>query len=1340
METLGPIQIPDPVVIDPFPLTGDYGGGMDWLPPVAVHLFDQPGLKTEQRFVLGSGARRFRVQRDHLSCDDYERLKAHWIQAQGCYAQFPFGYVQPDGTVATYTVRYENPMISFDHLIGLLTGNPGVTLMEVSNAAPEITVTAVVNRFPDSVFTEALRQEVQHIIPLVAIQDRNMGAPLYISNQKLRLFMPGLPVVAPLYQPRLLDWQGISQTLGEASDSARFTFGNADGVFTQLVNQVNLQRAFIQFALFHLESGYLCKLWSGYALPWRFDTDGHFELGASDGVFELNLAYPTRLITRMCWKVYKGRFCPSTSSLPDCPKSWEACNARGVPKSFGGLVVPAQSIRIKDNSTGTWGFGRSMFTSVSVVNDTIYQRAIQEIYTDKAMIIVPDIAMGRDEEEFFAAVGIVGEGPISGYSLDLNGQKLDNQPPHDSKAAWYYGGPFPLQYPILSGGGWRGIVGNDPAADWEYFGISQAPWDQVPPGSTYTGGLAFAEIRRNDEVGLQLAKITERTMSLTVTGGLGGWTWTAPGNRVWTPALTNFVWVAINVYLRALGLRAGPANAAAVTPADMETFFDVDQAIAMAAIADLSVPKLVGTGTERQFPFRGVLKEQKPLRDWLQEIMNCGLGFYTFANGKLWIGIRENSSVLAGNAYTRATILFKSLTALPLQPAFNWLTGQFGDEEFEWQLNSVSVYDIEHAAFIGKAESPRFLSSTMTLVGVSNKSQAARVISTRLREELGGVGLDQQMNARRLQFKTTVLGLRTMVGDIISLDHDSLPHGRQEGRVAKWTLNPDFSIDIEATPTTDAMYDLTFGPKPADVAAQPVPPEILPSISGLTWMPNEVGPVSGDPLFPDMLERTFAVWQDYTITREGVWDPAIWVRGEMCINQFAALVQPRLAGIRLAGGGQLKGSVPVFVALTERDGSGQPIVPSNLTGIWIPEGATDESVVVDVAPAAGTWAGYDVWAGYDRRMIGWQSGADGPPPSSITIPGPIHPMTRGMPEAAARKVRIAAKHVWHSGVAGVLVTGVSGPNQIQCNDFIRTPTDGGGPYDNWVDSILTALADQSDGSAPLWNFVVTAFDETTGTFTVYPDCVRADPADSVEVGDVLIVRSWAVISDANSVTDPLWNNFVARNQFGSPGLRPGEEVGRICRILRGVGAGQFRYITGNTDTTITVSPPWDVIPDANSMVIVEAANWIYSAETSDLTVAHDGYKVELRMTTANLADRVALVGGFLIDDRGRPSHEQVAPMRELYIFGQPPTVRVVGPDPGPWQSLATDHTIRADTSANDVTVQLSPLYVYQGRRLYLVNDSGPFNLIVTCFAGEFLFDGANIVTVGPYETVKVTAG
>jgi hypothetical protein len=111
------------------------------------------------------------------------------------------------------------------------------------------------------------------------------------------------------------------------------------------------------------------------------------------------------------------------------------------------------------------------------------------------------------------------------------------------------------------------------------------------------------------------------------------------------------------------------------------------------------VNKLVGTGTERQFPFRGALKEQKPTKDWLQEILNCCLGYYTFVAGKLWIGIRENSSVLAGNAFTRATMLYQSLQATPVAPQFNWLVGEFGDEEFNWQLNTVTIYDIDAATF-----------------------------------------------------------------------------------------------------------------------------------------------------------------------------------------------------------------------------------------------------------------------------------------------------------------------------------------------------------------------------------------------------------------------------------------------------------------------------------------------------------------------------------------------------------------------------------------------------------------------------------------------------------------
>jgi hypothetical protein len=540
------------------------------------------------------------------------------------------------------------------------------------------------------------------------------------------------------------------------------------------------------------------------------------------------------------------------------------------------------------------------------------------------------------------------------------------------------------------------------------------------------------------------------------------------------------------------------------------------------------------------------------------------------------------------------------------------------------------------------------------------------------------------------------------------------------------------------------MYDLAFGPKPADVAAKPVPPELLQSISGLAWMPNHVAPFPGDPLYPDPRERTFDLWQDYNIQRDGVWSPAIWVGGEEVINHFAAPVQPRITGVARSAGGHISGPVTVYVAVTQFDLTNAPSAPSNLYAIWIPEGVTDQKLTISMLPApSGTWAGWDLYIGTDRRRIALQAQTLGAPPVSYEYTGFLAPMTQQLPDAAAERVRIAAKHVWHSGVAGVLVTGVTAPNKIQADNFI-------GATDNWVGPpkrYLSALADLSDGSAPLWNFEITAFDPATGTFTVTPDCVRADQADSVEKGDVLIVRSIGAIAGTDWVEDPLWNNSVGRLQFpDTEGLRPDEEIGRLYRILRGKGAGQVRAITANTNIRVTVEPPWETQPDATSIGIIEAHDWDYAGVTSELLVPRPKQAFELRVRVDNLATLVALVGGFLVDRAGRISHEEFAVYREIFIYGQPPTVREVGPprfDPDtgqPWEVFATDHTVRADTTDNDVEVQLMPLAVYQGRTLYFSNDNGPNNLIVHCATDELLFDGNAAVTVAPQETIRVTAG
>jgi hypothetical protein len=1348
-DMLGPIVVPTPPTIGKFPIQPDYGSGTDYQPPIIVHTFGQAGLKTEQRFLTApAGPRRFRFSKNHLACTEYNALRAHWEQAQGCYAQFPLDVWEPGGK-ATYTVRYENPTLGFDYMVALLTQGPGVTFIEQVDAPVVYTSRSPrLSRFPDASLTAALTSQFQQIIPLVTIETRD-GTMLRLSNQRCQ-------IDGDLYLPRMLDWSGISQSLGENSDAGSFNFGNSDGVWTQLVNQVNLYAASVQLTLYHVQDRSLLDLWAGYLTNWQLDTSGKFQVNVADGAFLLTLPYPSRKILRTCWKVYKGRWCPSTSSFPDCPKDYDSCVARGVPHSFGGMVFPPQAVHIKDNSTGVWGFGRSAMTSVSVVQDTVYQRPLQEIFTDGQMLVTADVAEGRDENTFYAALGIVGEGPISSFAGGPDGSlilhKLDGQPPHD-----------PLNF-----GGFRAFTGTDPSGSHDFVGISQAgpdgKWNgsdgqiYIPPDSTFAAGIAMAEIRRTDEKGLQLSPISDRSMQIAVVGGLGGWVWTAPGARTWLNALHNCIWVALNVYLRAIGLRVDPTNQGAVSPEEMEQHFDVEQCIEMASICDTDVPVLIGSGTEMQFPFRGILKEQKPVRDWLREILNCCGASLVFSNGKFFPIIRVNSSVLNQNGFTEATILFRSLVMSPLQPSFNWLTGEFGDQAFGFQLNNCTVYDIDHASTLGTVESPQYLMQNINYVGVSNLSQCARLISTRLREEIGGLksgsgphgtdsAVDEQMIARNFQFRTTVLALGTQVGDIVGLEHPAFPYkitttygvtGYAEGRVSRWAINPDFSIDIQASCTTEDMYDLVVGPKPTDVMPPPAPPERLQSPTGLAWMPNEIGPSAGDPVYAAW-ERTFALWQQYEITTDGVWQPSIWVRGKMTVNNFAGQTQPRILDIEFTAGGILAGPQTVYVALTQHDANQSPTAPSNLTAVYIPNGLVAQKIVLTVAPASdpgSVLTGWDLWAGTDRRRIAkqTQTGGSGAPPTTLSFAGPIEYWTEGLPEAAATGVKIQAKHVHHAGIAGLLVTDVTAPNQITCLDLLDST-------DNWIGQLLFVCSNVY-GEVPVWNFQVIGFNASTGTLTVSPYCASAgDTTNSVQPGDVLIVYSQATAADAHSITNTMWDNSVNRQQFPeSAGMKPGAEVGKIVRILRGTGAGQWRYISANDQYTHTVTPAWDVTPDTTSLYIVEDPEWLDPSETSKLDAPTPDVAIEMHTLAPNLTDEVVLVGGWLIDRDGRQTDDAFVCYRMIYVFGQPPTVRLVGPEGGPYDLEITDQVIRVDTSTNDVTINLLPLADYQGRDVLIFN-SGPNTTILNTSPPDTFPDGTtqlSITTAG--GTARLTAG
>jgi hypothetical protein len=190
---------------------------------------------------------------------------------------------------------------------------------------------------------------------------------------------------------------------------------------------------------------------------------------------------------------------------------------------------------------------------------------------------------------------------------------------------------------------------------------------------------------------------------------------------------------------------------------------------------------------------------------------------------KLKLGVRVNSSAVEAEG----NILFRSLQFGPLKLSFNHLTSNFADEDFEFVSNSISLYDIDHATLIGGGAGPLFLKSTVNLSGTASKSQAARVITVRLREELGGINPEEWKRARQISFRTTVLALNTEPGMVCSMTHPDMSGGQGEFRVTGWRLNRDYSIDIQGRSTSDSMYDLVTGPKPADVVLEPPAEEVL---------------------------------------------------------------------------------------------------------------------------------------------------------------------------------------------------------------------------------------------------------------------------------------------------------------------------------------------------------------------------------------------------------------------------------------------------------------------------------------------------------------------------------
>ncbi len=149
-------------------------------------------------------------------------------------------------------------------------------------------------------------------------------------------------------------------------------------------------------------------------------------------------------------------------------------------------------------------------------------------------------------------------------------------------------------------------------------------------------------------------------------------------------------------------------------------------------------------------------------------------------------------------------------------------------------------------------------------------------------------------------------------------------------------------------------------------------------------------------------------------------------------------------------------------------------------------------------------------------------------------------------------------------------------------------------------------------------------------------------------------------------------------------------AGMAVRITRGKGAGQERTIVSNTTTTVTLTLPWTVEPDASSYFTIAESGWKFGATGGASPIQfgipnHTGATVQITGRSANIDDvespaELALVTRWLIGGAGSGSLDSDVPPKPSFGLTLPGRGGVVEIGGIAFQTLDNTRGITAATA------------------------------------------------------------
>jgi hypothetical protein len=609
----------------------------------------------------------------------------------------------------------------------------------------------------------------------------------------------------------------------------------------------------------------------------------------------------------------------------------------------------------------------------------------------------------------------------------------------------------------------------------------------------------------------------------------------------------------------------------------------------------------------------------------------------------------------------------------------NAVSFPFQNSENAYSDDSISVTDPDDVArAAGYQLGGQVIPAGYPVLGVSNFDQGIRIANVILAEGLRGNAYGDTRGSQWFDIETTHRLEHVHVGQVILLRYAPMglspatplqsPSGTNItgilARVEGIKPTTDYRrMTLTVRRHEDLWYTDSYGQYAAPAYSDPA--KSLPARPPYPWKPYGQQPIASDPLYGSS-EWNFQVAQQYETAADGGVIAKLAISGCPPVNQFGS-VQPPLMGLQgstASTGGTIAGGIRLIMAISVKDSSGAWSPLSKFAYVDIPSGTnTNTAVTPTINWQAGTQA-YVLYVGTSEQTMCQQAAATGSTPSTITITS-LNVGTYGAPDPLFASFTFRVKRNIHAGVWGAQLPIAPTTNTLKFTGASFSTNQ----WQNYVISLVGRPG--STSPLPIADFTVSS--NTADTLTVTPDPV----APGILLGDVFVMRTRPSTHTGTTIGDA---NFV--NFYGGSGLTADAEKGNLVRIIRGTGAGQApRTIVSNTSTVLTVTPAFDIVPDATSIFIVEEPAWQTSLETGPISSASlnpSPAPFIASINVDNFRNQTLVVQALTEDPSGNTSLERYAPLREIYLFGGQGTRAITATTTG--GMLATDRVLKFDTS------------------------------------------------------------